>query len=86
MIRLLAAAGLLAVTMGAAAADSQTPLAVGVMAPDTKLVDQNGQSVRVADLTRPRGFVVVAFYVRRSPAAETSNSPGSGTTTPSTPR
>ena len=64
VIRLLAAVGLLAVTMGAAAAASQTPLAVGVMAPDTKLVDQNGQSVRLADLTRQRDFVVVAFYVK----------------------
>ena len=49
---------------GAAAADSQTPLAVGVMAPDTKLVDQNGQSLRLADLIRQRDFVVVAFYVK----------------------
>ena len=63
MIRLLFAASMLALTMGAAA-DSQTPLAVGVMAPDTKLVDQNGQSVRLADLTRQRDFVVVAFYVK----------------------
>jgi len=63
VIRLLFAASMLALTMGAAA-DSQTPLAVGVMAPDTKLVDQNGQSVRLADLTRQRDFVVVAFYVK----------------------
>jgi cytochrome oxidase Cu insertion factor (SCO1/SenC/PrrC family) len=64
VIRLLFAASLLAVAMGAAAADSQTPLVVGVMAPDTKLVDQNGQSVRLADLTRQHDFVVVAFYVK----------------------
>jgi opacity protein-like surface antigen len=65
VIRPLFAASLLALTMSAAAAaDSQTPLAVGVMAPDTKLVDQNGQSVRLADLTRQRDFVVIAFYVK----------------------
>ena len=29
-----------------------------------RLVDQNGQSVRLADLTRQRDFVVVAFYVK----------------------
>jgi hypothetical protein len=86
VIRLLFAASMLALTLGAAAADSPTPLAVGVLAPDTKLVDQNGQSVRLADLTRQRDFVVVAFYVKAfTGAAETSNSPGSGTTTPNTP-
>ena len=42
----------------------QTPLAVGVTAPDTKLVDQSGQSVRLADLIKQRDFVVVAFYVK----------------------
>jgi cytochrome oxidase Cu insertion factor (SCO1/SenC/PrrC family) len=55
---------LLALATGAAAADSQTPLAVGVMAPETKLIDQNGQSVRLADLVKERDFVVVAFYVK----------------------
>jgi len=64
VIRLLFAATVLALTMGSAAADPQTPLAVGVMAPDTNLVDQNGQSVRLADLTRQRDFVVIAFYVK----------------------
>ena len=64
MIRLLFAATMLALTMSSAAADPQTPLAVGVMAPDTTLVDQNGQSVRLADLTRQRDFVVIAFYVK----------------------
>ena len=64
-MRWLFAATMLALMVGgAAAADSSTPLAVGVMAPDTKLVDQNGQSVRLADLTRQRDFVVVAFYVK----------------------
>jgi peroxiredoxin len=37
---------------------------VGVTAPDTKLVDQGGQSVRLADLIKQRDFVVVAFYVK----------------------
>jgi cytochrome oxidase Cu insertion factor (SCO1/SenC/PrrC family) len=64
VIRLLFSATMLALTMSSAAADSQTPLAVGVMAPDTTLVDQNGQSVRLADLTRRRDFVVIAFYVK----------------------
>ena len=64
MIRLLCAATMLALTMSSAAADPQTALAVGVMAPDTKLVDQNGQSVRLADLLRQRDFVVIAFYVK----------------------
>jgi cytochrome oxidase Cu insertion factor (SCO1/SenC/PrrC family) len=64
VIRLLFSATMLALTMSSAAADSQTPLAVGVMAPDTTLVDQNGQSVRLADLTRQRDFVVIAFYVK----------------------
>ena len=50
--------------VGAAAADQPTPLAVGVMAPDTKLVDQQGQSVRLADLLKQRDFVVIAFYVK----------------------
>ena len=46
------------------AADSQTPLAVGMMAPETKLIDQNGQSLRLADLIKQRDYVVVAFYVK----------------------
>jgi cytochrome oxidase Cu insertion factor (SCO1/SenC/PrrC family) len=65
VIRSLVAATLLALAAGAAAAaDSQTPLAVGGLAPDTKLTDQNGQSVRLADLVKQRDFVVVAFYVK----------------------
>ena len=60
----LAALMLLALVGAVAAADSPTPLAVGVMAPETTLVDQNGQSLRLADLVKPRDFVVVAFYVK----------------------
>ena len=63
MIRALVAVTLLALVTGAAA-DSQTPLAVGVMAPETTLVDQSGQSLRLADLVKQRDFVVVAFYVK----------------------
>jgi peroxiredoxin len=37
---------------------------VGAVAPDTTLVDQRGQSVRLADLLTQRAFVVVAFYVK----------------------
>jgi cytochrome oxidase Cu insertion factor (SCO1/SenC/PrrC family) len=62
--RALAAVVLLALVTSAAGADSPTPLAVGVMAPETKLVDQNGQSLRLADLVKQRDFVVVAFYVK----------------------
>ena len=60
------ALGILAVallTVGAAAAD-QTPLKVGAAAPDTKLVDQQGQPVHLADLLKQRDWVVVAFYVK----------------------
>jgi cytochrome oxidase Cu insertion factor (SCO1/SenC/PrrC family) len=64
VIRSLAVATLLALVASVAAADSQTPLAVGGLAPDTKLTDQNGQSVRLADLIKQRDFVVVAFYVK----------------------
>jgi cytochrome oxidase Cu insertion factor (SCO1/SenC/PrrC family) len=62
--RALVAVMLLALVTSAAAADSQTPLAVGVVAPETKLIDQNGQSLRLADLVKQRDFVVVAFYVK----------------------
>jgi hypothetical protein len=64
VIRLLFAAAMLTLLPGGAAAEQQTPLAVGVTAPDTKLVDQGGQSVRLADLIKQRDFVVVAFYVK----------------------
>jgi len=64
VIRALVALTLLALVTGAAAADLQAPLAVGAMAPETKLVDQNGQSIRLADLVKEREFVVVAFYVK----------------------
>jgi len=62
--RALVAVMLLALVTSAAAADSQTPLAVGVVAPETKLIDQNGQSLRLADLIKQRDYVVVAFYVK----------------------
>jgi cytochrome oxidase Cu insertion factor (SCO1/SenC/PrrC family) len=51
-------------TSAAVAADPQTPLAVGAVAPETTLVDQQGKSVRLADLVKQRDFVVVAFYVK----------------------
>ena len=62
--RLWVAAAVLALLSGGAAADQQTPLAVGVTAPDAKLVDQSGQSVRLADLIKQSDFVVVACYVQ----------------------
>jgi AhpC/TSA family len=62
--RALVAVMLLALATSVVGADSQTPLAVGVMAPETKLSDQNGQSLRLADLVKQRDFVVVAFYVK----------------------
>jgi len=61
------ALGILAVallTLGAAAAADQTPLKVGAAAPDTRLVDQQGQPVHLADLLKQRDWVVVAFYVK----------------------
>ena len=61
--RAVTALTLLAVVTGAAA-DSQAPLTVGTMAPETTLVDQNGQKVRLADRVTQRDFVVVAFYVK----------------------
>jgi len=64
VIRLLLTAALLALVAGAAAAEPPTPLAVGALAPETTLVDQHGQNVRLADLTTQREFVVVAFYVK----------------------
>jgi len=63
VIRALLAVTLLAIATGAAA-DPQTPLAVGVMAPETRLIDQNGEHLRLADLVTQRQFVVVAFYVK----------------------
>jgi hypothetical protein len=47
----------------AAAADSP-PLAAGAAAPETTLVDQRGQPVRLADLLARRDWIVVAFYVK----------------------
>jgi cytochrome oxidase Cu insertion factor (SCO1/SenC/PrrC family) len=63
-MRALALAVLLALGAGGAHAADQVPLAVGAAAPDTALVDQRGQPVRLADLLRQRDFVVVAFYVK----------------------
>jgi AhpC/TSA family len=60
---LVLTAGLMLVASLAGAAD-QTPLAVGAAAPETALVDQRGQPVRLADLLKQRDFVVVAFYVK----------------------
>ena len=48
----------------AAGAADPTPLAVGAAAPDTALVDQRGQPVRLADLLQKHEWVVVAFYVK----------------------
>ena len=62
MIRALALTLLLLATT-ASAADAP-PLTVGAAAPDTTLVDQHGQPVRVADLLKQREWVVVAFYVK----------------------
>ena len=64
MIRALALAALLALSAAVAAAADDRPLAVGAEAPDTALVDQHGQAVRLADLLKQRDFVVVAFYVK----------------------
>jgi len=63
-MRALLAVALLALTASAAGAADQVPLVVGAKAPDTTLVDQRGQSVRLADLLAQRAFVVVAFYVK----------------------
>jgi len=54
---------LLALAASAAHAADQ-PLAVGAAAPDTALVDQRGQPVRLADLLQKHEWVVVAFYVK----------------------
>lgn len=64
MSRALALAALLALSAAGPVAADQTPLAVGVAAPDTVLPDQRGQTVRLAELLQQRDFVVVAFYVR----------------------
>jgi len=54
---------LLALAATAHAADPP-PLAVGAAAPDTRLIDQRGQPVRLADLLKQHEWVVVAFYVK----------------------
>jgi hypothetical protein len=64
-VRALALATLLVLAASVTAlAASDGPVAVGARAPDTALVDQRGQPVRLADLLRQRDFVVVAFYVK----------------------
>jgi hypothetical protein len=64
MRALVAATALLALTASAVGAADQVPLAAGAVAPDTVLVDQRRQTVRLADLLKQRDFVVVAFYVK----------------------
>jgi cytochrome oxidase Cu insertion factor (SCO1/SenC/PrrC family) len=59
----LLALALLALAATARAADPP-PLAVGAVAPETALVDQRGQPVRLADLRKQHDWVVVAFYVK----------------------
>lgn len=63
-MRGLAVAALLALTAGVAGGADPAPLAVGAMAPDTALLDQRGQPVRLANLLEQRAFIVVAFYVQ----------------------
>ena len=65
MTRALAlAVALLAAAATAHAADAPPPLGVGAVAPETTLVDQRGQTVRLADLLKQRQWVVLAFYVK----------------------
>ena len=63
-MRALALAAVLVLVASLAGAADQTPLAAGAAAPETALVDQQGQPVRLADLLKQRDFVVVAFYVK----------------------
>ena len=63
-MRALALAAVLVLVASLAGAADQTPLAAGAAAPETALVDQHGQPVRLADLLKQRDFVVVAFYVK----------------------
>ena len=60
--------GLLALVLlavaGATSAADQVPLTVGTAAPDTRLVDQQGQPVHLAALLKQRDWLVVAFYVK----------------------
>ena len=64
MTRALVLAALLLLAPDPAGAADDKPLAAGAAAPDTALVDQRGQSVRLADLLKQRDFVVLAFYVK----------------------
>ena len=59
----LLALALLAFTATARAADPPA-LAVGAVAPETALVDQRGQPVRLTELLKQHDWVVVAFYVK----------------------
>ena len=63
-MRALALAAVLVLVASLAGAADQTPLAAGAAAPETALVDQQGQPVRLTDLLKQRDFVVVAFYVK----------------------
>ena len=56
---------MLALLSGGAAADQQTPLAVGATAPGHDARRPAAvRAVRLADLLKQRDFVVVAFYVK----------------------
>jgi hypothetical protein len=44
------------------ASDQRKPPAVGDMAPDVKLSDQNGKTFVLGDTLKEREFVVLAFY------------------------
>jgi hypothetical protein len=47
-----------------AAADRETPLAVGDRAPDFTLKDQHDRPVTLSKLIADRDFVVIAFYLK----------------------
>ena len=64
MSRALAAALALLALAASATHAADPSLAVGAAAPDTALVDQHGQPVRLADLLKKHEWVVVAFYVK----------------------
>jgi peroxiredoxin len=52
------------VATGVAAAERNTPLAVGDRAPEVVLGDQHSQPFRLADALKQRELVVLAFYVK----------------------
>ena len=64
MIRALGLALTVLLLATSASSADHAPLAVGAAAPDTALVDQRGQPVRLAELLKQRDWVVVAFYVK----------------------